>query len=208
MARRPTDRQLAQLVRLDDDALLDHALACMCSLRDRAQTLRARGRQYAATTFVRSFAVQAKEIYGVRDAFLVALVEAGIARVERFLVIRQTGDLRCSDCGLFWHADPPHWIDDALCECGSRTARLVLAQESWYIISCRGVRFCQPYGSVTDSVRALAPDVPPRDPLVVEPRGPSSIGLTIEAQRRCVEEMTTRLRRMFAATGIGLGGTA
>lgn len=191
---RPTDRQVAALAALSDDDLFRHSREAMRALNRRAKEKRDRARQYRRCSFSGRVAEELALIYELKNEYLDAVVWQGLATVERFAVVRENQTYECHCCGRTWGARN----GDAWCrDCASNTGALLseASASEWFVVDCGdGFRFHQPAAFATGAMRSQAIDVEPHEP--TQPRREiPNIGLTIEAQLRCVELMIERLEK-------------
>jgi hypothetical protein len=197
MKMRPTERQVAELREMDDDALLDKALASMHALNRRAKEKRDRRRRYRQATFSSAVGDEIDAIYELKDRFLMVLVAAGHATVERFELKTRRGEMVCRTCGRSWSALSGDWCHE--CESESGEAEEFEEVTEWYVVCCRdGIRFHQPGESASAEIRAAARPTDAHDPNQPQREIPN-VGLTIEAQHRCVELAIERLMADVAA---------
>jgi hypothetical protein len=184
--RTPTEKQIEALGWLDDNALVEKAIEAMHALNRRAKEIRDRKNVYRRATFARALAHDMEDIYALKDRLLEALVLAARATVGRFEVQVVSNERVCSGCGHSWFGGPRCYA------CDEDSGVALESTRTWYIIDCgNGYRFHQPQASA--AVAAKAAQVRPHDPTQPQREIPK-IGLTIQAQRRCVEMATSRLR--------------
>lgn len=183
----PTAKQTAMLLALGDDALAKRAVEALHALNRRAKEIRDRRNTYRRATFAKPLTDEMEAIYSLKDAFLEALVLANRASVSTFEIDRSLDnkpcERECDGCGRSWFGED--WCH----EC--QDASGVATRETWFVIDCGGgYRFHQPH--VSDRVAARACPIPAHNPTQPQREIPK-IGLTIEAQRRCIKMAIERL---------------
>jgi hypothetical protein len=190
--RTPTEKQVEGLKGLDDDALIARAIESLHSLNRRAKELRDRRNTFRRATFAKHLSDDIETIYSLKDALLEALVLAGRATVGTFEIDRSEWDEPsehyCEFCGRSWFGDS--WCY----ACQDDTGESI--PETWYVIDCGpGFRFHQP--DVSEAVAARAVEIEPHDPQQPQREIPK-VGLTIAAQKACVDMATARLKGNMA----------
>lgn len=185
--RTPTQKQIEVLASLDEDHLVERALAALHALNRRAKEIRDRRNAYRRAGFSDKLELEKEDIYSLKDDLLEALVLAGRATVGVFTSVVETREVRCNCCDRTWFGST--WCY----RCDDDTGEAVWDPQTWYVIDCgSGYRFHQPEESVSEEVAELAVRIPPHDPTQLQ-RDIPKIGLTIEAQKACVRLAIERL---------------
>lgn len=188
---RPTERQIRELRKLDTDALIERALQALHALNRRAKEKRDRASGYRRASWRERVQEEMEAIYALKSELLTALVEAGKATVYTF---DRQGRYRspeywCSDCDREWRGD------DECYRCGGLGA--VVAEgghimETWYVVEVGQYRWHQPSHAASTRMREVAVTIDAHDPDQPQREIPK-VGLTIEAQHRCIELAIERL---------------
>jgi len=185
--RTPTQKQIEAITALDDDRLVERALAALHALNRRAKEIRDRRNAYRRSGFSHALEAEKEDIYELKDDILEALVMAGRATVGVFTSVVETREVHCPRCDRTWFGGS--WCY----RCDDDTGEAVWDAQTWYVIDCGGgYRFHQPEESVSEEVAEVAVKIPPHDPTQPQREIPK-VGLTIEAQKTCVRLAIERL---------------
>lgn len=184
----PTQKQVAALEALSTDALISRALEALRALNRRAKEKRDRANEYRRSRFAVYVRDEINEIYGLKTAFLNALVVAGLTKVESWSVEREPSEWYCDYCEKHWYGRG----NDECFGCGGSGEPMNGGPETWVIVDCRGFRFHQPPSEVTAAMLAAATPVEPHDPTQPQREIPD-VGLTVAAQVACVQMAAARL---------------
>ncbi len=177
-----TSKQIAKLQSLGREKLILTAIEALHALNRRAKKCRDNNQ-----------VSKKDEIYRLKDRFLDAAIRAGIATIETFEVPgSKYYRFCCPLCEREWNG--PQFRERELndvshcrgCDCYDNEVEGELQQniDRWYVIACLGYRFHQPRIALDLQVQAISCE--PHDPNQPQREIPIC-GLTIEAQRRCVE---------------------
>lgn len=183
--RTPTHKQVEALAELADEDLIEAALAALHALNRRAKEIRDRKNTYRRASFADALEIEKLEIYALKDDLLEALTLAGRATVGTFTSSAATKEVSCGTCNRTWFGGT--WCH----RCAKNSGEPVIKAQTWYVIDCGdGYRFHQ--YKVSAAVAAKAVPIPPHDPTQPQREIPD-VGLTIEAQKACVELAVERL---------------
>lgn len=190
-----TDKQTVRLGQLPTNDLTARAVEAMHALNRRAKVLRDRRNEHVRASAGRPRRDDIDAIYALKDGFLDAMVRAGRATLYTFdiEVDVERAPQTCTCCHRTWFGDDYcHGCDDYTGDVDVPTTEI----ETWYIVDCgSGYRFHQP--DVAADLRERAIPIEPHDPQQPQREIPK-IGLTIAAQKACVEMATACLGRMAA----------
>lgn len=184
--RTPTQKQIDSLKDLRLEELLPRAVEALHALNRRAKEKRDRASEYRRASFAEKVRDEMEVIYRQKDHFLDAALRAGMAKLFTFEV--QTGtEYDC--CGRTWYSSAEY--DESECfSCGCAVYGDP-SYKTWYVVEVCGRRFHQP--SIAADVEGLAEPTEAHDPRQPQREVPN-VGLTIEAQSKCVEMATDALR--------------
>lgn len=183
----PTAKQLAALAALDSERLIAKSLEALFALNRRAKT----------------FTSEREDIYDLKTRLLTALYMAGRAKVYTYEI--QTGaECECPSCDRTFVIRVPDGMSaydlEPYCyRCDTEADVLYGLASRWYIVETQlGYRFHQPDWAVTALMAEKAEPCEPHDPTQPQREIPD-VGLTIAAQRRCVEMACELLEAQMAA---------
>lgn len=203
----PTEKQVQALDLLTPEQLLARAMEALHALNRRAKEKRDRVNEYRKSSFSGAVQREIDDIYALKNRLLAALVAADKARVFVFKQIHHgAAEFECPWCERTFHVRVPwgYQPEGAAAWCYRCDTEADLIDDgrytsSWYIVEALGYRFHQPDESATDKMREVAEPCEPHDPTQPQREIPD-VGLTIEAQRRCVLKACWMLEHEVAST--------